>query len=165
MCGLLQLLISLGPLRREAGTSILSFLIRLVEPSLLRSSSGYVSTVLLPALMPRAAGLMRLLLAGVTGALPDWRSKEIAELIYSMLTVGHVCHVIDDCHMTTRLRLMAVATNCRRCDSKPMSGSLALSICFRTCQHLGPIARRLAKPWQQQPQGRQIRHRQSMQPQ
>ena len=34
---------------------------------------------------------MRLLLAGVTGALPDWRCKEIGELIYSMLAVRHAC--------------------------------------------------------------------------
>jgi len=71
---------------REAGTSILSFLIRLVEPSLLQSS-----TVLQSALVPRAAGLVRLLLAGVTGAVPDWRCKEIGELIYSMLAVRRSC--------------------------------------------------------------------------
>ena len=89
-------------LSREAGTSILSFLIRLVEPSLLQSSTGSVSAVLQSAFVPRAAGLVRLLLAGVTGALPDWRCKEIGELIYSMLAVRGACTGIMACYVLIR---------------------------------------------------------------
>jgi len=143
---------------REAGTSILSFLIRLVEPSLLQSSA-----VLQSALVPRAAGLVRLLLAGVTGALPDWRCKEIGELIYLMLAVRRACTVMMASNVLMFHPYTANSACCRQCDSKPMNGSPAPSMLSLMCRPLRPTVRRLAKQWLQRLQGRLLGLRQAMQ--
>ena len=57
-----------------------------MEPTILLSASA--GPLLLSAFAPRAPKLIRLLFAGIAGALPDWRCKEIGDLIYSLLTVG-----------------------------------------------------------------------------
>uniref|UniRef100_A0A7S0WIF6 Importin N-terminal domain-containing protein n=1 Tax=Chlamydomonas leiostraca TaxID=1034604 RepID=A0A7S0WIF6_9CHLO len=69
---------------REACCSVLNFLIRLLAPDLRGKVAGADGAVQ-AALGPRAAMLVRLLLAGVVGVLPHSRLGDVAALLSSIL--------------------------------------------------------------------------------
>ncbi|KAJ9535006.1 hypothetical protein QJQ45_029673, partial [Haematococcus lacustris] len=72
---------------REACMSVLSFLMRLLSRSLLDEVLDAAS-VLQALLAPRAAGLTRLLLAGVVGVLPTVRLPDLASVLGALLLMA-----------------------------------------------------------------------------
>ncbi|PSC72289.1 transportin-3 isoform X1 [Micractinium conductrix] len=72
---------------REACCSILAFVVRLLEPATHRSCGPEAVDTLQGALAPRAPLLVRLLLAGVAGALPTSRLAELTDVLYALLKV------------------------------------------------------------------------------
>ncbi|KAJ9534838.1 hypothetical protein QJQ45_017280, partial [Haematococcus lacustris] len=72
---------------REACMSVLSFLMRLLSRSLLDEVPDAAS-VLQALLAPRAAGLTRLLLAGVVGVLPTVRLPDLASVLGALLLMA-----------------------------------------------------------------------------
>lgn len=72
---------------REACCSILSFIVRLLDPSTHRNCAPDAVGALQAALAPRAPLLVRLLLAGAAGALPTSRLAELTDVLYALLKV------------------------------------------------------------------------------
>ncbi|EFN54933.1 hypothetical protein CHLNCDRAFT_134668 [Chlorella variabilis] len=72
---------------REACCSILAFVVRLLDPATHRACAPEAVAHLQGALVPRAPLLVRLVLAGVTGALPTNRLAELADVLYALLKV------------------------------------------------------------------------------
>ena len=79
---------------REACCSILAFVVRLLEPNTHRACGPEAMQHLQAALAPRAPLLLRLLLAGVAGALPTNRLAELTDVLYALLKVGGVLSVV-----------------------------------------------------------------------
>ena len=73
---------------REACCSILAFVVRLLDPATHRACAPEAVAHLQGALVPRAPLLVRLVLAGVTGALPTNRLAELADVLYALLKVN-----------------------------------------------------------------------------
>ncbi len=73
---------------REACCSILSFIVRLLDPATHRNCAPDAVAALQAALAPRAPLLVRLLLAGAAGALPTSRLAELTDVLYALLKVG-----------------------------------------------------------------------------
>lgn len=73
---------------REACCSIMAFLVRLLDPGTHRRCPPESMTCLQGALTPCAPSLVRLLLAGVAGALPASRLQEITDVLYAVLKVA-----------------------------------------------------------------------------
>ncbi|KAL4452442.1 hypothetical protein ABPG75_008104 [Micractinium tetrahymenae] len=72
---------------REACCSILSFIVRLLDPATHRNCAPEGVGALQAALAPRAPLLVRLLLAGAAGALPTSRLVELTDVLYALLKV------------------------------------------------------------------------------
>ena len=72
---------------REACCSILSFVVRLLEPGTHRAAPPEALAHLQAALAPRATALVRLVLAGAAGALPTSRLPELTDVLYALLKV------------------------------------------------------------------------------
>lgn len=72
---------------REACCSILSFVVRLLDPATHRNCAPEGVGALQAALAPRAPLLVRLLLAGMAGALPTNRLAELTDVLYALLKV------------------------------------------------------------------------------
>jgi len=70
---------------REACTSVLAFITQLLEPRTLQRSGPDAPSVLQAAFLPRAAMLMRLLLAGIVGMLPTSRLPDVAAALAAVL--------------------------------------------------------------------------------
>lgn len=73
---------------REACQSVLSFLTRLCSPDKLAAWPPEAQQSLHAAFMPRGPALVRLLIAGVCGALPVGRVPDICDALYAILKVG-----------------------------------------------------------------------------
>ena len=73
---------------REACCSVLAFIVRLLDPATHRRCPPEALPALQAALAPRAPLLVRLLLAGVVGALPSARQRELTDVLYAVLKVG-----------------------------------------------------------------------------
>ncbi len=69
---------------RDAGGSVMTFLVRLLELDL---HGGNPDGTIRAVLVPRAPTLVRLLLAGAGGALPSARFPQISEIVYELLKV------------------------------------------------------------------------------
>ncbi|KAI3438282.1 hypothetical protein D9Q98_000717 [Chlorella vulgaris] len=72
---------------REACCSILAFVMRLLDPATHRACAPEAVAHLQAALAPRASLLVRLVLAGVAGALPTNRLAELADVLHALLRV------------------------------------------------------------------------------
>jgi transportin-3 len=72
---------------REACCSILSFLVRLLDPATHAACAPPALAALQAGLAPRAHTLMQLLLAGVVGALPTNRLAELGDTLFALLRV------------------------------------------------------------------------------
>lgn len=75
---------------REACCSILAFVMRLLDPATHRACAPEAVAHLQAALAPRASLLVRLVLAGVAGALPTNRLAELADVLHALLRVSAV---------------------------------------------------------------------------
>jgi transportin-3 len=75
---------------REACCSILAFVMRLLDPATHRACAPEAVAHLQAALAPRAPLLVRLVLAGVAGALPTNRLAELADVLHALLRVSAV---------------------------------------------------------------------------
>lgn len=74
---------------REACCSILGFIVRLLAPETHRKCPPEALAHLQAALAPRAQLTVRLLLAGVVGALPFGRQHELTDVLFAVLKVGN----------------------------------------------------------------------------
>jgi len=70
---------------RDACTSILAFLTRLVGREYLQGLNQEAAVVVQGALLPRGAALVRLLVQGVAGALPSARLEELNDVLGALL--------------------------------------------------------------------------------
>lgn len=59
-----------------------------MEPPTIRSGGDASAAAVGAAFVPRAPGLVRLLVAGIAGALPHWRCKDICDILWGLLVVS-----------------------------------------------------------------------------